>query len=423
MILCFILKISTLFTTMSSEEIITGGQLTYFLTISLSVQYYLLISPFRLKLISLKGGKGSFHRQYQSVCWLPQKCLCAILTVLSLPWSLQLLRTSVPKNQKDPAAYLAVAFYLVVAIHMFGFIKKYWMDQSRILKILSFILDNSTQISIPSRPNLLMKPSAKITMFVLIFMYTAMAMVFWTFRRSTLAYPFELLGKDGKISWSWKWLWASSVLTGKQNLFLGNSSTENIVKWILLDSSNYPFTTWETVVGLMSSAGYYFRLMLISHIELLLGVVSATLWVVAKQFGTEVEDYCSFQKYKNVKENKEACKTELKLMHPYEGLSVDKLAWDEVKKRYEVISELTSLINQVFGWNVGIYLVDCLLYNSISIDEVFRPEIFPDFWQILGLSFYTAGMCTVLFLLADVCRQVEKCLSQQMSDKLSSDFY
>lgn len=116
--------------------------------------------------------------------------------------------------------------------------------------------------------------------------------------------------------------------------------------------------------------------------------------MVAKQFGTEVETHCSHAKF----ESDDVKKNVLKNKYDW--------TWEKVRLKYETINELATLINQLFGWNIGIDISSYILFNSITIDELFVPGIFPDFWQIVGILAYTTGLCMFNFMCVDICGQV-----------------
>lgn len=48
-----------------------------------------------------------------------------------------------------------------------------------------------------------------------------------------------------------------------------------------------------------------------------------------------------------------------------------KMTWDNVRLKYNATRELANLKNQVLGWNYGLYFAISILFNSISLDEVF----------------------------------------------------
>lgn len=383
---------------MPSEEVAARVQLAHFIKSSLHCQYYLLVCPFRLKLVQDTNNKGNSQPQYQLQSWLPQKCICFLLTCTCFPWIWYTLHVSIPSNPKNPAAYLTLGFYMAIAMYQLGFIKKYWLDQSSILNLHNFILDTKNWIPVPNSENFVMKSGARIAMIFVCLLYISLAMVYWTLRKSDLTFPSNFLEKGGRLPWNWKWLWTTGVLVGRDMFFTGNSSEnrEEIADWIL-SGSDYPFSRIDAVVGFIVSVGQYYRLMLVTLCEMQFLVVSFTLRTVAKQFGTEVEQYCCRLKKGNSKNCEDGTH-----QHAFQN----RLPWAEVQRKVEATSELASFINRVYGWNFGIFMADCLLFNSITINEIFLPEVFPDFWQIGGVTAYILGMVGVNYMCADTCAQV-----------------
>lgn len=375
-------------------------QITFFLKTSLNCQYYLLLSPFRLKLVHRDETKGSKIQKYQAESWLPQKCLCFLLTCTGFPWILYTLLSSIPSNHKNPAAYISMSFYIIIAIYQLGFLKKYWLHQKRILKLLNFMLDTGNNIPIPDKRNFVMTARARKTMILVCFLYYCLGILYWTLRKSDLAFPSDFLENGGRLPFSWKWLWATGVLVGRDIYFSGITTKNNteIVEWIISSQTNYPFTTLDTVVGIAASIGQYFRLMLVSQCELQFVIAVGTLWVVAKQFGTKIERYCRLSGKQNLNNGYAYVKGN--------DMFNFKLTWKEVQSQFEGTSELARIINQVFGWNMGIYMANCISGYSIIVNEIFNPDYFPDLWHVVGVLGYYAGICTTTLMCGDICCQV-----------------
>lgn len=258
---------------MSIDKAISRKNITFFLQASLNCQYYLLVSPFRLKLLHVGIQNGSSKYVCHAEPWLPQKCLCFILTCLCFPWIPYTLSSALPTNPKNPTAYLTMGFYVLIGLYQISFIKKFWLQQASITKLCNFLLD-TVNISIPN--SFAMRSLARWLMILMCIMYAALSMLHWTLRKSSLTYPLEFPEHCKGLPWNWKWLWFSGVLVGRDMFHVGNSSENDIkvVDWILSKSGcSYPFTVVDAVVGVMASAGQYFRLMLVTQCELLLLVV------------------------------------------------------------------------------------------------------------------------------------------------------
>lgn len=376
---------------MSSKEIAAREQITYFLKASLASQYYLLISPFRVNLIQDGTIEGSKLPQliFKQQSWLPQKCLCLIFTCLSCPWMLYCLRGSVPTNPKNPAAYLAMGFDILVVLFQLSLFGKYWLYQAEIIKILNFFLCTTRHIPLPTPQNFIMKARARVAMVLVCVLHVGLAILYW-FRKSPLTFFLE----EEKLS-GWKWLWASRVLLGRDAFFVGKGSASKkaIADWVLSRSDMYPFTGMDAVAAIVGSASQFFSELVNTQCDLQLLVVAGTLWVTAKQFGTEVARYCSNSR---VGHN---CAMNVMFLK-------EKMTWEEVRQKYNTIRELSALINQVFGWNFGFYFACYTMFNSISIDGIFKTKTAPDLWLLSGSFVYIFLLSTMFYICVDICSQV-----------------
>lgn len=118
----------------------------------------------------------------------------------------------------------------------------------------------------------------------------------------------------------------------------------------------------------MASAGQYFRVMLLTQCELEFLTIATTVWILTRNFGTEMERYCFIETVDQADmfiTRKLLCKCNL--------------SWDDIQSKYDALRQLTNLISHIFGWNVGLYTLDYILFNSVTIDEMFVPGVFHNF--------------------------------------------
>lgn len=240
-----------------------------------------------------------------------------------------------------------------------------------------------------------MKPESRTAMVLACLTYAAVAMVYWLFANSPFISPFEDMQKDGLLRNSLQQFWATGVLHGREMFFVGDPAGkyQEIIDWILGKSDLHPFTTLDTFVGVAALAGQYFSDMLNLQYDLQLLVIAGTLWVVTRQLGMEVERCCAAA-------NNGHCGI------PEKNVLQHRLTWNDVRLKYNSTRELANLINQVFGWNYGFYFAISVLFNSISLDEIFVPKTSSGSWQVALFLLYISLTSLVILTCADICTQV-----------------
>lgn len=94
--------------------------------------YFLFLSPFRLKW-------NSKTKEFIPVCFLPQKIICLIVSLVFLAKELLILIASYPKNTKRATQifkFLEKLFSLVLEIFI---LKAFWFHQPHIAQVLNYI--------------------------------------------------------------------------------------------------------------------------------------------------------------------------------------------------------------------------------------------------------------------------------------------
>lgn len=347
-------------------------QLAYLWKIYFDFQYFLFCSPFRLK---QEKGNGSDH--FVTTSWRPQKILCGVFTLLGLIWISRSVRMSLPADSDNPALYLLMILNIVMALFKMVRIKKYWLDQVKLVKIVNFIVDREHGFKIPSTPFvqfLLTTTKGKVIFIFVCLTYAAMATGNWVSGR-------DVVSENMSERWSVSWWWARMVELSRSNFFLTNDTS----------------SVTESTFGALTAAGFLWRLLLGCYLESFLLLVAFTAWLMPKAFAEQLLPA--------------DCRRKGKLKMPTLDLLVLQKkcrpkCWHDVRKEYEIIKEFIDLINEIFGWSQCYFVLETILFYCVSFDEMFVKESFPDWGKIFSVSFYFMTTCAALLFSADLCKQV-----------------
>lgn len=385
---------------------ISGRQkLNYFLISYFNYNYYLLCCPFRLH---FKSGKNNIPLYELKSCFL-NKLLCAFLTCLNVLQTLNILKTSLPKDVHDPKMYLIMTFLGASSLYKLVAIKNLWRNQEDILKIVNFLINPKNPIPIPHATHFMLSWKGKLVMISFCILYPLVWMCHWVVGRSTISHPSAVCDHEINRMRGIEWLWTTAVISGRENFFMGNGNvtTADMHKWTLF-SCRYPFSVAETIMGVLFTLGFYSRIVIDFGLEVLLIIISCTLNMIVRAFVTNLKQGSASSDNKS--ENEVAVKFSKSRKH----ISIDmeesgiprNNCWEEVHAQYEAIKELTHLINHTWGWNLFLFLVSLILYYSVSFDEIFFRNSFPQWGKIIPTVFFFCSSCLILVLAADVAVQV-----------------
>lgn len=344
--------------------------LAYFWETYINWQYYLLVCPFRLDLQPEDHRNPKSYPHYLAKSWLPQKILCAFFTILYFPQALLKLLLNLPTNAKDPSKYFAVTYVASVTLYEVTFIKIYWMRQADITGILNFLLDPQNTFPIPASGSFPINLRGKYCFHLFRILNMTFVTGHWLHDAWVAAYP--------NIGCHLKLLWSTMVTIGSKSIPVLRNVTDH-QRWIF-PNDGYPFTIIETFLGVFAACGNYSRIVLYSHVGADLIILTATLQAAAKAFGSRMTQHSS------------------------NPLSTTR--WKYIKVQYRTIKQLAILISQVLGSHMTLFLLQVIVYYSVSFDKIFIEKDFPNWVEIVPVSFYCANNIVVLWITGDISVQV-----------------
>lgn len=359
---------------MCSTNFVQGRELATLWKIYFDFQYFFLICPFRLKI---------YEGEVRVKSWFPQKLLCGIVSFFGFFWILRNVRLSQPINAKNPAMFLLMANLLTISFLKLLTIKQYWRNQHDLVKILQLLLDTSSHSILPTKYSRSESTKWNVIFTLMCSVYTGMALSNWITGSSHLS-----LSSD----WSTSWWWDQMVEGGRFNFFLGNGTS-------------FPL---ENLCGAMAAIGFLWRLVLGSNVEFIVLIAAITMWLPARQFSAYLQKLNSTSHWKT--KHRKIMFHNFQILKSRETDAVQQKGsysnWEEIFMEYEALKELTALVNQMFGWNLGYVVLEIILYNSISFDEIFIQKGYIDWGMLSTVGIYLLTTSSALLLSADVCSKV-----------------
>lgn len=129
----------------SMQETKARSKILNFLILPLKFSFALCLSPFYLK-VHTSTDNGFKRKFVHAKSYFPQKILCAFLTILDFSWMFQYVRTSFPKDSKNPADHINMVIAVISQLFKCVMIKKLWLNQADFIKIGNFILNSDIPI-------------------------------------------------------------------------------------------------------------------------------------------------------------------------------------------------------------------------------------------------------------------------------------
>lgn len=358
------------FTSNSTER----EQAVGYLKIFFDFQYFLLNSPFRLKLERTEVDDSC---RVTVKSWLPQKILCGFLTILGFVWLSGVMRTCLPAKSKDPSLFLLMVLFVVWVLARILRVKIYWFEQANLVAILNHILDRQNELSLPTTSPLLKfiltSKKCLIAFGLICTLYIALPIT------NLLAGMSLDSGKN--VNEPHETWWPRMIRLGRRNFFLGNVTSD----------------TGDTIVGVLTALGFGWRQVVGTNIQPLVFLVSFLAWLPSKGFAEQLLGSTSSQfseESKGVGENK--C------------TNSRQKCWIEIRKEYEIVKKLMSMINGMFGWSNCYFLIELILYYCVTIDKIFWKEYFPDWINIWSNAVFLSIQVGAFLLAADICEQVTR---------------
>lgn len=367
---------------MTPENVQSKKWLAYFWETYFNWQYYLLVCPFRLQLQPQDPCNPKSHPHYRIQSWLPQKLGCGVLTILCLSQTLHILFHTIPTNPKDPSMYFSMAYFAIITLYKVVILKLYWLHQVGIARIANFLLDVQNNIPTPAASIFPLNSKGKYIFCILRISNTALTIGQWFYGNGTATYPkgIPVAGQIG--GWNLKWLWSTLVVSGiRSTLVVGNVTGHH--EWVISDSA-YPFSAVETFLGVLTACGTFCRLILNSQAELIMIISSVTLRIVASTFGEMMEQ---------LSKKADPCST---------------CHWVDIRKQYLAMKQLAVLINQTLGANITLFLLETIVYYSVSFDKILIAKDFPKWAEVVPVFFYCLTTIVIFLVSGSVSGQVGK---------------
>lgn len=335
-------------------------QLVKFWKLFIDIQYFLLCSPFRVKIIAT--GDSSWLAIAST--WLPQKFLCGTITLLGFLFHFNKLRNTFPINEKDPTMYLFLSFRISIMVSVLACGRLYWFNQAKLLAIFNFLFAKHhilPESKTPLVKIIFQNKMGKAFYYVLIFLTSFMVTLYWAIDN-----------------------WSAEFQTGQQTFSLGNNTSESV----------------NILVEVITGLGYVWVYQVAFYQELFTVLIVIIVWLPVKGFAEQLVRNQVGEISRKYVDSDIFHLTATKLSLPA------RLYWCQVQEQYYAIKELAMMVNCVFGWMKFCFVLESVLYYSARLDEMFLKN--GNFrWADIPANCYlliTTGIGLVLS--ADVCKQV-----------------
>lgn len=344
----------------SESSHLTNVRLVKYWQIFFDIQYFMLLSPFRIK---KRGGTTS---TFEAVSWLPQKLFCGFCTCTTCFWMLFWLRGDFPKHPNNPSEYLQLVTEMFITLLELSLIRICWMRQQDIIKIVNFI-SHCNDLPILLRTTVLLRPEVQLLLFCWYFSFYALS-IGWLFLDQNGIYKWEVRDKLGR------------------SVFLFADVIPGILPEELSRSVEIIFHA-VTVLSEFSWSMSYSRKPMVILMPLL------TLWTMTKSFVNEI----------SVKNKTSLDIPTFPVQDGYHGSHPHRL-------KYKALKKLSQKINNVFGFTCSCFLLQSIFYYATTLDEYFILEI-KDILHVFNLVYLFLNfiaICTSLYLTGDICKLVSR---------------
>lgn len=313
------------------------------------IQYFLLCSPFRIK-VQNRNRHLPQKLTFVATSWNPQRLLCGAFTFLNLFQMLLFVRQQIPKNPHNPYEYFVLASEINTTLLKCTLVKLFWLRQSDILKILGFMVNKNL-------PCGMVRKSCLISHF-LFFCWCAISPIL-TGTNWLVWIILEIVA--GTFEWG---------SDGARRVFLFEDLTGRLVNQTVLEA-------------ILPGIGFASRLvtdLFYASLPIATLLPLVLLWPVVRSFigriTTETEE--------------------------------EFLTWPQVKIEYEAIKEFSGLLNQTFGLPFTCFLLKIIVQYSTK----FKGFLFLQVNNIINsvdlvyLIVNTSTTLITLVVASDICNQV-----------------
>ncbi len=156
-------------------------------------------------------------------------------------------------------------------------------------------------------------------------------------------------------------------------------------------------------VNEMTSALIFYRYIMGYYTDLFILVLALTLWSASYSFAKSFGDMHSIKSDElDLQLNGKRGRNELNEKWAEQIRQND---WQRICMNFKAIRVLSFLVNKALGSNVCWFLGDAILAYSLDLDTIFTSK---DYHKRVGLLFNYFCAFGVLFVSADICKQVNR---------------
>lgn len=396
--------------------------------------YFLCLCPFRVK----PKGRDYSTISFIKCSYLPQGILCVLFTSLGLLWTVRDIRNSIPKEPKNPRSHMLMMLSLVGSLYKATTLLKFWTCQTAILKILNYLGSCNKEyfkirdVKFKQIPKSVWITTSKSLIVLLCLLYCCQAIIDLVSGSQIIEITStaEISGKFKDRINLW---WTFMVNTGKFNLFIPEVIM-NQSSAILNDHGNESTvgevsgesTTRNVVFGVTAALGYFQRYLVTAYADFLLLIATLTLWAMSRQLSNLVQtsiqkenepdrndregDNCDSIMMTTENSNLSQVMLQQNGSHEDEGADEARLRmWNKLLGNFNRLVDVSNGINSTFGLNITCFLVEAVLYYSMSFDDIIgqvTQQDNPNWIKVVHVCFYFVNACAILHFSADVCYQV-----------------
>lgn len=306
----------------------------------IDVQYYLLISPYRLK-------SNNNLTEYRTVKNSAQKILTFMLYILDAIWLLRHLRSAYPKKTESPYQIIGFVYQIFRVARVFYLVRIFWFGQHHFRKLLDYIATSEFDM-VRTRPGKLY--FSKGFQFGLICFEVLTCVFLIVTGQLPENYNYSQLSFDD---------WSTALLNKSRSAYFISRP---------LNASE----SWDTGDYFICTAGFisYFRLLLTGYgLQYLFLLAAMTIWAAVSSFSV-------FLSNSN--------------LH----------SWKLVKHNYDVIFGLSSHLNNCISTLALWYLVMSSFSYSTSLASLLIEKIEDGLkWTFLVLRVYRFTFYMFIFLI------------------------
>lgn len=340
-------------------------------------QYFLLCCPFRISAQPCSNSNAT--NKFIRVIWLPQKILCTLFLFLNVFWTISYFRQRIPKSSDNPSEYLLVVVEICIIIQKLSLLNIYWFHSTDLVKVCNFIARKCKIILVPSPSrNVAFDLACRIGFTCLCLSFTILSLikyVFWVREDTTrgLSYLTTMYNKGTAIFLPW---FRSNTMAHNQTL-----------------STYQQFFAVITVVSEFQQEKFNSYLILAALLPVL------TMWLIASSFQVYLLDRAG-KKVSGV--------SKWQIFPIFKVKPKNTPDWLVIRKQYELLQEVSRMINKIYAWNITAFLLKIMFYYSTQLSRLIVRKLDTDI-KIINLVYLIISFsltCLTFLLAGDICTKV-----------------